>query len=641
VKSKRIKKNSERASNWGTVSALFHELMELPAAKRRVRLNAIGEESKRLRREVEALLASSRDIAGFLEDPIGPRVARSLRPVTALSPGQEVGGFEIVRELGYGAFATVYLAREKTLDRLVALKISPDTGHEARTMARLEHEFIVTVFSEARTTKPALRLVAMKYVAGASFERLLEALDDRPAERRDGKAMLETLGRLCPDEVPLDATALRDWEALAATNHAGAITLLGIDLAQALAHAHGKGVLHLDVKPSNILVNRYGRPMLTDFNVSLDARVPSDPGALGGTFAYMAPEQQEVFRATDREAAIAKLDGRADVYSLGVVLREALGDAPIATELRHTLDRATHPDRDKRFPNAEALEKALRCCVDLASVRRALPEDDWITRSSARYPLAAITLLGALPQVAASLVGTAYNTTRIVSRLSEPQQEVFRLLNLTYSPVLYTIALVFWVWSVMRLAPYLSSPSAIAYDGKAVDQLRRQALRLPAIGIAVTTFGWIPGAFLFPLVITYQAGPLDVAVVGHFILSFLLSWLIAMAYSYLLHQSVTIRSLYPRFWVGAQDLSQTARRELGGLTMLLRTFSSLTALIPLVGAALLLSQGPDMFDAMAYRDFRMLVTALITLGAMGAAFALSTSQKLVRAVVAFTGDSRA
>ena len=133
-------------------------------------------------------------------------------------------------------------------------------------------------------------------------------------------------------------------------------------------------------------------------------------------------------------------------------------------------------------------------------------------------------------------------------------------------------------------------------------------------------------------------GPLDPAVAGHLVVSFVLSWLIAMAYSFLIHETIVLRLLYPRFWVGAAEVRPAACRELAGRLWRVKTFSSLTVLIPLVGAALLLSQGPDMFDPSGYRDFRWLVTALVLLGGAGAAFALGTREKLARAYVSFTAE---
>src|SRR5262249_5520868 len=103
-----------------------------------------------------------------------------------------------------------------------------------------------------------------------------------------------------------------------------AVCWLGARLAEALAHAHGKGILHRDIKPANILLNRYGRPLLADFNVAFDAqRTPGPGGGLGGTLAYMAPEHLDAFDPAGDTPAEA-VDERSDVYPRGVVLFELL-----------------------------------------------------------------------------------------------------------------------------------------------------------------------------------------------------------------------------------------------------------------------------------------------------------------------------
>src|SRR4051794_26001786 len=87
--------------------------------------------------------------------------------------GDRVGDFELLRELGYGGFARVFLARQVSLDRLVALKVSADVGHEARALARLEHEHIVQVFGVSVEPERGLRLLALRYEPGATLQSVL------------------------------------------------------------------------------------------------------------------------------------------------------------------------------------------------------------------------------------------------------------------------------------------------------------------------------------------------------------------------------------------------------------------------------------------------------------------------------------
>ena len=208
------------------------------------------------------------------------RAARDKAPM-ALLPGAKVDDFEIVRLLGRGAFGHVYLARQMSLDRLVALKISANRGSEGRTMARLEHQHIVQVFSETVDPDFNQRLLCMQLVPGIGLDKLIGMLH---ATARAGRAASEPIGRRRSEwtgaellaiidrsaslPAALDPSALHDREALGKMDAVEATAWFGARLAEALDFAHRHGVLHRDIKPANILVNPYGRPMLADFNIS-------------------------------------------------------------------------------------------------------------------------------------------------------------------------------------------------------------------------------------------------------------------------------------------------------------------------------------------------------------------------------------
>jgi tetratricopeptide (TPR) repeat protein len=148
-----------------------------------------------------------------------------------------------------------------------------------------------------------------------------------------------------------------------------AVCGIGISLADALEHAHSRGLLHLDVKPSNVLIAADGVPMLLDFHL---ARPPLSAGAappawLGGTPEYMAPELAAAVEAVRRgEPVPGAVDGRADVYSLGLLLGEALGRAAgakhpdVPTGLSDILARCTAPDPADRYASTAQVAADLR-----------------------------------------------------------------------------------------------------------------------------------------------------------------------------------------------------------------------------------------------------------------------------------------
>src|SRR5207247_10908638 len=100
-----------------------------------------------------------------------------------------------------------------------------------------------------------------------------------------------------------------------------AVVWLGCCLADGLAHAHERGILHRDLKPANVLLTDEGQPMLLDFNLAEDVKLRGSAAAalIGGTLPYMAPEHLEAFRGGKRA-----VDGRSDVYALGIILYELL-----------------------------------------------------------------------------------------------------------------------------------------------------------------------------------------------------------------------------------------------------------------------------------------------------------------------------
>src|SRR5215218_4126507 len=197
--------------------------------------------------------------------------------------------YEILGELGRGATAVVYRARDRELGREVAIKfIRPKfadddetvarLAREARTVAQLQHPNIVTLFAVRRVRDGSLALV-MQLVPGRTLREILNEQGAWSFERTD--------------------RVLRD-------------------VAGALAHAHERGIVHRDVKPENIFIDETtGRAMLSDFGVARSIESDSQLTATGtaiGTPSYMSPEQIDG----------TELDGRSDLYSLGLVGWEML-----------------------------------------------------------------------------------------------------------------------------------------------------------------------------------------------------------------------------------------------------------------------------------------------------------------------------
>jgi serine/threonine protein kinase len=252
----------------------------------------------------------------------------------------EIPGFDVKRTIGRGGMATVYLAIQQSLEREVVLK-TLDTTHdesgdfferflkEGRIIASLRHPHIVTIFDIG--TADDVVYIAMEYVDGGDLRAKIE-------------------NRLAP--------------------------VRGLDLVskigQALAYAHKNDIIHRDVKPANILFRSDGTPLLSDFGIAKDATVDKEltsTGTILGSPFYMSPEQAEGLT----------VDGRTDLYSLGVIFYEMLtgekpyeGDSAIKVIMKHIqspvptlppeldqfqplLNRMMAKNRDQRVADAEEL----------------------------------------------------------------------------------------------------------------------------------------------------------------------------------------------------------------------------------------------------------------------------------------------
>jgi serine/threonine protein kinase len=257
--------------------------------------------------------------------PVAPgKPASRVKTPLVMLPGARVDDFEIVRLLGRGAFGHVYLARQVSLDRQVALKVSANRGSEGRTMARLEHQHIVQVYAEKVDPELNQRLLCMQLVPGIGLEKLIASLHAKtyPTDW-NGAELLATIDQSASLPAALDPSALHDREALSRMDSVEATAWFGTRLAEALDFAHRHGVLHRDIKPANILVNPYGRPLLADFNIASQpvGSEPSGDEMFGGTFAYMSPEHLDAFNPIEATGADA-VTARSDIYSLGVVLHQ-------------------------------------------------------------------------------------------------------------------------------------------------------------------------------------------------------------------------------------------------------------------------------------------------------------------------------
>jgi serine/threonine-protein kinase PpkA len=315
----------------------------------------------------------------------------------------EIPGYHILRQLGRGGMATVYLATQESVQRDVALKVmSPtllaDPGfgerflREARIAAKLHHRHVVGVHDVGRVGD--YHYIAMEYLSGGT---LLSA---------DGK----------PREVTFALRVTRE-------------------MAMALHYAHAKGFVHRDVKPDNVLLRDDGSAALTDFGIARandSATHMTRTGTVIGTPHYMSPEQ----------ARGRQLDGRADLYSLGIVLYEILAGRvpfhaddslavgimhitqpiPVLPEIygpmQHLLNRLLAKQPDDRFQNGQTLADAIEQ-IEIRIARGELPELAGSSEAYRREILGADTPTLAMPPTITPVSNPRYRSDPSIGRLDD------------------------------------------------------------------------------------------------------------------------------------------------------------------------------------------------------------------------------
>lgn len=238
--------------------------------------------------------------------------------------GSDYLRFHLREELGRGAASRVFLAEERDLsNRLVVVKVSTHGYREAQILSRLEHPNIVPIYSVEEDDENDLVAICMPFLSSWTLLDLLDVAYGQGASPGCLANAIEKLRKAKPrgdtdwDEVGIDPFLRR-------SSFVDGLLHLMVQLAEALEHTHRHGILHLDLKPTNILLTASGRPLLLDFNLAIED--PTPDVVMGGTLPYMSPEQ---IRSTVLEESekIGLVDRRSDVYSLGVVFCELLSGA--------------------------------------------------------------------------------------------------------------------------------------------------------------------------------------------------------------------------------------------------------------------------------------------------------------------------
>ena len=358
---------------WARIKAVFVEALEVPENERSAFVARACEGDTTLAEEIESLLASEKAAASFLEAPAAGLLGQDAPASPRLEPGTRLGAYEVTAFLSAGGMGEVYRARHTVLGRDVAIKTVSARAAEPKANRRLvreaqhasvlNHPNICTIFEvgDAEGTP----FIVMQLVEGRSLrERLHEGL-------------------------PPLATALR----------------IGSDVADALEHAHRHGIVHRDLKSSNVVLDGTGKAIVLDFGLA--RRIPqvstdlsrdstlTATGALAGTLSHMAPEVLVGGQA----------DARSDVWALGVLLYELVtGELPFTGRTPFETSSAILGEPPRRMSSRVPL--ALRLVIERCLAKN--PNERYQHAADVRSALDAIARRNAWPLVGRLLVSTRW-----------------------------------------------------------------------------------------------------------------------------------------------------------------------------------------------------------------------------------------
>jgi hypothetical protein len=394
-----------------------------------------------------------------------------------------------------------------------------------------------------------------------------------------------------------------------------------------LAYAHDRGVLHRDIKPANVLVAADGTPKLADFNISFSSKVDGATAAayFGGSLAYMSPEQLEAADPKNPRE-VESLDGRSDIYSLGVMLWEVLtGSRPFVDDikqgawsqtlrqlyesraagvppeaqgklpakcppgLKETLLKCLTVDLDERFQTAEEVSRQFELCLQPRAQRLLNARPLW-RRVAQTWPILTVIMVGITPNAVTSYLNITYNLAQIIEKLGLDLVQVFKSKQI---PIINSVAYIAGVaivlrvyWPLFRAMNQLASKGRLDPPQPNQAPLRERCLHVGDVVGLVTAGLWFVSGFAFMMWLEAESSePIDASDFWHFVVSQCLWGLIAATLSFFLVTTVGIRVYYTRL-VSLQAPEADEAQSLGALSRRLWVIFGFAAAVPAVAVML-------------------------------------------------------
>lgn len=437
----------------GKVNELFQEYLNKKLSKEKVEPSSLIEENPEEASHLEEKLTALRAMEDFFSEmpALTPSEEINLSGLSDPFVGKEIGGCKILKEVGRGGMGVVYLGSQTELDRMVAIKVlrlfpgaAQSLGRfrrEAKSIARLNHPNIVPIYSIG--DEEGYSYIIMKLIEGIPLSDLIDKLSN--SDRQEFKPqkirhLIESrLNHLPSEEIPLPKQkTFNEWACDCISQ-----------ISQAIYYAHSQGVIHRDVKPSNIILTTDGKPVLLDFGLSRDetGKRMTLTGEFLGTPTYSAPECLT--------GKLSPVSHQIDVYSLGATLYELLtSQTPfqgesyneilnnitmgeptppqkynprIPRDLSTILLKAIAKEPSQRYLTAGDLNDDLQCFLKSKPIKAKPPSffyktSKWIRRNS---KVASLGFVGAL-MVLALLGGYYYNKYH---KAQEIRRQVYEFAN--------------------------------------------------------------------------------------------------------------------------------------------------------------------------------------------------------------------
>ncbi|MEU7630654.1 protein kinase [Nocardia sp. NPDC049220] len=682
--------------------------------------------------------------------------SEAVAAVADLAPGQRLDDFDLITDLGSGVLGRVFLARQRSMQRLVAVRFSAGRAGAPRTMAQLDHPHIVRVFDQlifhaGDTQSPAVssstgdrgaptthenadptiarapdnsdttiatatphdpaatiesppgnrlataagnladertiaqtpqrhadisavptvgaalpRLVYMQYLPGGTASGVLEQRRRGPVT--DGGALLlravdaamEARGEIRPSDSSVRAEIARlSWPET--------VAWVGRRLADALDYAEHHGVLHHDIKPTNVLFTAEGIPKLADFAIhEAGARtaIPKHTVVDADSLRYHSPEQlaQLLDPATPTPGASS------DIYSLGVLLWEMLtGAGPFvdppsvehgaATEtfagalaarrggvsatlsrlpedtppaLLRVLRECLHIDQKQRWRNGAELAAQLDLCLDPRARGLVDPSPRSLAYRARGWLLPLATLCIGVPNVLASFYNIQLNQALIIDRMSTADQHKFAAVGLINNLIAFPVAALLLLLLTRRpLTVGYRLNRGHAFSARTLAKARRDTLLMGDWAVWLPFGFWLVAGIIWPLGLASSGVDLPSGTFLHFFAAQVVCAAIALAYPFFPIMVYSVRSVYPRLLVRG-GIGRDDARQLRALARRGNFYLGVAASVPLLGVASatfvnaadlelvivpvrVLSVGGILAFVLSYRMFRLLEADLLAL----------------------------